>query len=98
MSNHLLFIIRISKHFVIWFAKTDTARFGLKGGRVLSVTPGNFETPMGKLEKDEAGTYLKFNAIRRKRILKVKLTLMRIRNFKFAQVHHSSIIRAEVLL
>lgn len=55
----------ISKHFVIWFAKTDTARFGLKGVRVLSVTPGSFETPMGRLEKDEAGTYLKFNAIRR---------------------------------
>jgi NAD(P)-dependent dehydrogenase (short-subunit alcohol dehydrogenase family) len=55
----------ISKNFVIWFAKTDAARFGKKGVRVLSVTPGNFETPMGKLEKDEAGTYLKFNAIKR---------------------------------
>lgn len=54
----------ISKNFVIWFAKTDAARFGEKGVRVLSVTPGNFETPMGKLEKDEAGTYLKFNAIK----------------------------------
>lgn len=39
----------------IWFAKTDAARFGEKGVRVLSVTPGNFETPMGNLEKDEAG-------------------------------------------
>lgn len=55
----------ISKNFVIWFAKTDAARFGKKGVRVLSVTPGNFETPMGKLEKEEAGTYLKFNAIKR---------------------------------
>ncbi len=55
----------VSKHFVIWFAKTDAARFGAKGVRVLSVTPGNFETPMGALEKDEAGTYLKFNAIKR---------------------------------
>ena len=55
----------ISKHFVIWFAKTDAARFGAKNVRVLSVTPGNFETPMGALEKDEAGTYLKFNAIKR---------------------------------
>ncbi len=41
----------ISKHFVIWFAKTDAARFGEKGVRVLSVTPGNFETPMVNLEK-----------------------------------------------
>lgn len=55
----------ISKHFVIWFAKTDAARFGDKGVRVLSVTPGNFETPMGELEKDEASAYLKFNAIKR---------------------------------
>lgn len=55
----------ISKNFVIWFAKTDAARFGEKGVRVLSITPGNFETPMGELEKDEAMTYLKYNAIKR---------------------------------
>lgn len=55
----------ISKHFVIWYAKTDAARFGTKGCRVLSVTPGNFETPMGELEKDEATAYLSFNAIKR---------------------------------
>mgnify|MGYP003168851187 CR=1 FL=1 len=30
----------ISKHFVIWFAKTDAARFGAKGVRCLSVPPG----------------------------------------------------------
>ena len=40
----------ISKHFVIWFAKTDAARFGAKNVRCLSVTPGNFDTPMGALE------------------------------------------------
>jgi Dehydrogenases with different specificities (related to short-chain alcohol dehydrogenases) len=55
----------ISKHFVIWLAKTDAARFGEKGVRVLSVTPGNFETPMGTLEKDEALTYIRYNAIKR---------------------------------
>lgn len=55
----------ISKDFVIWFARTDAARFGQKGVRVLSVTPGNFETPMGELEKDEAMTYVKYNAIKR---------------------------------
>lgn len=55
----------ISKNFVIWFAKTDAARFGQKGVRVLSITPGNFETPMGELEKDEAMTYIKYNAIKR---------------------------------
>ena len=55
----------ISKYFVIWYARHEAARFGARGVRVLSVTPGNFDTPMGKLEKDEAGAYLKFNAIPR---------------------------------
>jgi len=55
----------ISKHFVIWFAKQDAARFGKKGVRVISVSPGNFETPMGNLEKEEADTYTKYCAIKR---------------------------------
>ncbi len=55
----------ISKHFVIWFAKQDAARFGSKGIRVLSVSPGNFETPMGELEKEEADEYTKHCAIKR---------------------------------
>jgi NAD(P)-dependent dehydrogenase (short-subunit alcohol dehydrogenase family) len=55
----------ISKHFVIWFAKQDAARFGAKGIRVLSVSPGNFETPMGELEKEEADLYTKYCAIKR---------------------------------
>lgn len=55
----------ISKHFVIWFAKQDAARFGKKNARVLSVSPGNFETPMGELEKEEADTYTKYCAIKR---------------------------------
>lgn len=55
----------ISKHFVIWFAKQDAVRFGEKGVRVLSVSPGNFETPMGELEKKEADSYTKYCAIKR---------------------------------
>ena len=55
----------ISKHFVIWFAKQDAARFGKKGVRVISVSPGNFETPMGELEKEEADEYTKHCAIKR---------------------------------
>ena len=55
----------ISKFFVIQYAKMEAARFGEKGVRVISITPGNFETPMGALESEEAGTYLKFNAIKR---------------------------------
>ncbi len=55
----------ISKNFVIWYAKKDAARFGEKDVRVVSITPGNFETPMGKLEEETAGEYLKYNAIKR---------------------------------
>lgn len=55
----------LSKHFVIWYAKTDAARFGEKGVRVLSVTPGNFETPMGNLEKEDGGDFVQYNAIKR---------------------------------
>lgn len=55
----------VSKFFVIEYAKMEAARFGQRGVRVLSVTPGNFDTPMGDLEKDEAGTYTRFCAIKR---------------------------------
>ena len=55
----------ISKHFVIWYAKTDAARFGEKGSRVLSVSPGFFKTPMGDLEKDMSSGYIQFCAIKR---------------------------------
>ena len=55
----------ISKHFCIWFAKADAKRFAQKGARVLSVTPGNFETPLGSLEQEEASKYLKFAAVQR---------------------------------
>lgn len=55
----------ISKHFVIWYAKQDAQRFGARGIRVLSVSPGNFETPMGEAEKEEANLYTKYCAIKR---------------------------------
>jgi len=55
----------ISKHFVIWFAKTDAARFGAKNVRCLSVTPGNFDTPMGALESEQANVFKKYSALKR---------------------------------
>lgn len=55
----------ISKNFAIWYAKTDAVRCGAKGIRVVCVSPGNFETPMGKLEEKEASGYLKYCAIKR---------------------------------
>lgn len=53
----------MSKHFVIAYARMEAARFGKRGVRVLSVTPGNFDTPMGSLEKEEAQAYLTYNAL-----------------------------------
>ena len=41
----------ISKHFVIWYSKASAAKFGAKGARILSVSPGTFNTEMGKLEE-----------------------------------------------
>jgi NAD(P)-dependent dehydrogenase (short-subunit alcohol dehydrogenase family) len=55
----------ISKNFVIWYAKTDAAKFGQKGIRVISVSPGFFETPMGEAEKESIEEYLPYNAIKR---------------------------------
>ncbi len=55
----------IIKHFVIWFAKTDAARFGAKSVRCLSVTPGNFDTPMGALESGQSEVFIKYSALKR---------------------------------
>ncbi len=46
----------ISKHFVIWYSKKLAARFGEKGARVVSVSPGTFDTDMGRLE-EKSGAY-----------------------------------------
>jgi NAD(P)-dependent dehydrogenase (short-subunit alcohol dehydrogenase family) len=56
----------ISKNFVTWFALSDAARFGTKGIRVVCVSPGMFDTPMGALEHEEAENYIrKYGAIKR---------------------------------
>jgi NAD(P)-dependent dehydrogenase (short-subunit alcohol dehydrogenase family) len=54
-----------SKNFVIWYAKTDAVKFGEKGIRILSISPGSFETPMGELEKDSMEKYTRQSAIKR---------------------------------
>lgn len=41
----------ISKHFVIWLSRQSAARYGEKGARVLSVSPGTFDTEMGRVEE-----------------------------------------------
>lgn len=44
----------ISKNFVIWYSRELTGPLGAQGARVVSVSPGSFDTAMGRLE-DEAG-------------------------------------------
>jgi NAD(P)-dependent dehydrogenase (short-subunit alcohol dehydrogenase family) len=41
----------LSKQFVIWYSENMAATFGAKGARILSVSPGSFDTAMGRLEK-----------------------------------------------
>lgn len=39
-----------SKAFVIWYSAQMAAAFGEKGARIVSVSPGSFDTEMGRLE------------------------------------------------
>lgn len=56
----------LSKHFVIWYSKKSAARFGAKGARILSVSPGSFDTEMGRLEeKSGSAEMLKMAALQR---------------------------------
>lgn len=41
----------ISKNFVMWYSKKNAARFGQRDARILSVSPGSFDTEMGRLEE-----------------------------------------------
>jgi NAD(P)-dependent dehydrogenase (short-subunit alcohol dehydrogenase family) len=55
-----------SKAFVIWYSRRMAAAFGARGARVLSVSPGSFDTAMGRLEEDAgAGKLLDFAALKR---------------------------------
>ncbi len=55
----------ISKNFQLDYVRREAARFGAKGVRVLSVSPGNFDTPMGSVEKEESAAYVRHCAIKR---------------------------------
>jgi NAD(P)-dependent dehydrogenase (short-subunit alcohol dehydrogenase family) len=41
----------LGKAFVVWYSQRKAADFGAKGARLLSVSPGSFDTVMGRLEK-----------------------------------------------
>ncbi|WP_317932943.1 SDR family oxidoreductase [Halioxenophilus sp. WMMB6] len=56
----------VSKNFVIWYSQNQAAKFGAKGARILSVSPGTFDTEMGRLEaKSGSMEMLKTAALQR---------------------------------
>jgi len=60
------FAYGLSKQFVIWYSAKMAAAFGAKGARILSVSPGSFDTAMGRLEiKSGSDRLLKVAALKR---------------------------------
>ena len=59
------FAYALSKNFVCWYAKKSAFDLGLKGIRVVSVSPGLIDTDMGKLEKEEGAALIPFAAEKR---------------------------------
>lgn len=59
------FAYALSKSFVNWYAKKSAKKFGAKGIRVCSLSPGLIATDMGKLEEKEGGEMLKYGAEQR---------------------------------
>jgi NAD(P)-dependent dehydrogenase (short-subunit alcohol dehydrogenase family) len=56
----------LSKNFVIWYSAKMAAAFGARGARILSVSPGVFDTPMGRLEERHgAAAIIRHSALNR---------------------------------
>ena len=51
-----------SKNFVCWYAQKSAFELGLKGIRVVSLSPGLIATPMGNLEKGSGGFLIPYSA------------------------------------
>lgn len=55
----------VSKNFVIWYTAKMAVRYGKKGIRVVSISPGTFKTPMGETEGEEAASFALAGALGR---------------------------------
>jgi NAD(P)-dependent dehydrogenase (short-subunit alcohol dehydrogenase family) len=56
----------LSKAFVVWYSAHAAAAFGARGARILSVSPGSIDTPMGRLEEASgSGRLPEFAALKR---------------------------------
>lgn len=56
------FAYSISKNFTVWYAQKCAFRYGKKGIRVASLSPGLIATDMGNLEKAEGGSMVAYTA------------------------------------
>lgn len=56
------FAYALSKNFVVWYAAKCAFEYGLKGIRVVSLSPGLIATDMGKLEEKDGGMLIPFSA------------------------------------
>ena len=55
----------ISKNFVTWYTAKEALKLGKKGIRVVSISPGTFNTPMGKIEGEQAASIAMMGALGR---------------------------------
>ena len=56
----------LSKCFVVWYSRSQAARFGSRGARIVSVSPGSIDTEIGRLEEQAgAGAMLDYAVLKR---------------------------------
>lgn len=55
----------ISKNFVVWYTSRMAVKYGRKGIRIVSISPGTFNTPMGVVEGEVAASFAKRGALGR---------------------------------
>lgn len=55
----------VSKNFVVWYTAKEAIKYGKKGIRVVSISPGTFSTPMGDVEGEEAAGFARRGALGR---------------------------------
>jgi Dehydrogenases with different specificities (related to short-chain alcohol dehydrogenases) len=55
----------ISKNFVVWYSARMAGAFGDRGARIVSVSPGAIDTPMGRLEEEDSASVVRYAALKR---------------------------------
>ncbi len=56
----------VSKTFVRWYCRSQAERFGRRGARIVSVSPGSIDTQMGRLEEQAgSGAMIRHAALKR---------------------------------